>query len=86
MTSTQLRTRHTPQTHDHDRELERTLRDALVLAVGTRAANQALRHARSKAHGGWQRRLGRTARHLAGYGPLLAYIWHLRRTPRHSAG
>jgi hypothetical protein len=86
MTTTQSRTRRAHQTQDRDRELERTLRDALVLAVGTRAANQALRHARTKARGGWQRRLRHIAGHLGGYGPLLAYIWHLRRTTRHSAG
>jgi hypothetical protein len=32
--------------HDRDRELVRAITDALVLAVGKRAAHQALRHAR----------------------------------------
>jgi hypothetical protein len=68
------------------RELERTIRDALVLAVGKRAANRALRHARNKAHDAGQRRLSHVAGHLAGYGALLTYIWHLRRAPKHSAG
>ena len=29
---------------------------------------------------------GRIAGHLAGYGTLLAYIWHQRRTQKQSAG
>ncbi|MCW2910089.1 MAG: hypothetical protein JWL68_4878 [Actinomycetia bacterium] len=69
-----------------DRKLERTIRDALILAVGKRAADRALRHARNKAHDAGQRRLGHFAGHLAGYSALLAYIWHLRRAPKHSAG
>jgi ferric-dicitrate binding protein FerR (iron transport regulator) len=84
MTTARSTTRHTDQTQHHDRELERTIRDALVLAAGKRAANQALRHARNKARGTWRRRLGRVAGHTAGYGALLAYIWRLRRTPKHS--
>ena len=70
---------------DRDRELERTIRDALVLAVGRRAANHALRRARSQARGAARHQLGRVALHLAGYGTLLPFIWHQRRTPKNSA-
>ncbi len=35
---------------ERDRALERILRDALALAVSKRAADQAHRHARNKAH------------------------------------
>jgi hypothetical protein len=79
-------TESTARNEDRDRELERTIRDALVLAAGKRAANRALRHARNKAHDAGQRRLGHVGGHLAGYGALLTYIWHLRRAPKHSAG
>src|SRR5258706_15821116 len=54
---------------------------ALVLPVGKRAADQALRQARSRVH-----RAGRCELRHVGYGTLLAYIWHQRRTPKHSAG
>jgi uracil-DNA glycosylase len=86
MTTTQSTSRNEDRALDRDRELERTIRDALVLAVGKRAADRALRHARTKAHDGRKRRLGYAAGHLAGYGALLAFIWHLRRAPKHSAG
>lgn len=55
MTTTQSTSRNKDQAQDRDRELERTIRDALVLAVGKRAANRALRHARNKAHDAGQR-------------------------------
>ena len=58
----------------------------LVLAVGKRAADQALRQALSRVHRAGRRELRHVARHLAGYGTLLAYIWHQRRAPKHSAG
>ena len=71
---------------ERDRALERTLRDALALAAGKKVADQALRQARSKAHAaGQQRDLRRLAVHLAGYGTLLTYIWHQRRTQKQSA-
>jgi hypothetical protein len=73
-------------TKERDRALERTLRDALALAVSKKAADQALRQARSKAHGAAGRDLRRAAGHLAGYGTLLTYIWHQRRTQKQSAG
>ena len=71
--------------HDRDRELVRTITDALVLAVGKRAAHQALRHARSQHEGNGQRRAMelralRAAAHLAGYSALIGYIWRQRRT------
>ena len=44
---------------DRDRELVRAITDALVLAVGKRAAHQALRHARSRHHADAQRRADR---------------------------
>jgi hypothetical protein len=72
------------RTKDLDRELERTIRDALVLIVGKRAAGQAIRHARSTTHGARQRSLIRRVGHMAGYGTLLAYIWHERRTTKQS--
>ena len=71
---------------ERDRALERILRDALALAVSKRVADQALRQARSKAHGAGPRDLRRVAGHLAGYGTLLTYIWHQRRTQKQSAG
>jgi hypothetical protein len=67
---------------ERDRALERTLRDALALAVSRRAADQALRHARNKAHGAARRDFRRVAAHMAGYGTLLTYIWHQRRTQK----
>ena len=71
---------------ERDRALERTLREALALAVSKKVADQALRQARSKAHdAGQQRDLRRLAVHLAGYGTLLTYIWHQRRTQKQSA-
>jgi hypothetical protein len=48
MTSTESTTRHANQTPDHSRELERAITDALILAVGKRAADRALRHARAR--------------------------------------
>ena len=72
---------------ERDRALERTLRDALALAVSKKVADQALRQARNKAHGAGRRDLRRVAGHLAGYGTLLTYIiWHQRRTQKQSAG
>jgi hypothetical protein len=72
-------------TRERDRALERTLRDALALAVSKKVADQALRQARNKAHGAGRRDLRRVG-HLAGYGTLLTYIWHQRRTQKQSAG
>jgi hypothetical protein len=62
------------------------LREALALAVSKKVADQALRQARSKAHGVRRRDLRRVAGHLAGYGTLLTYIWHQRRTRKLPAG
>ena len=73
---------HAGQVHDHDRDLERAIRHALVLAVGKRVADQVHRRAVSKAHGGRPGRLIRLTGHLARYGMLLAYIWHQHRTPK----
>ena len=71
---------------ERDRALERTLRDALALAVSKKVADQALRQARNKAHGAGRRDLRRVAAHMAGYGTLLTYIiWHQRRTQKQSA-
>ena len=70
---------------ERDRALERTLRDALALTVGKKVADQALRQARSKAHAAGRRDLRHVAAHLAGYGTLLTYIWHQRRTQKQSA-
>ena len=70
---------------ERDHALERTLRDALTLAVGKKVTDQALRQARTKAHQAGRRDLRRAA-HLAGYGTLLTYIWHQRRTRKQSAG
>ena len=80
MISRRSTTRHTDHVPDHDPELVRILRDALVLAAGERAASQAL-HAHAKAHRGWPRQLA-TPGHLAGYASLLAvigYQWLARR-------
>jgi hypothetical protein len=68
-----------------DRALERILRDALALAVSKRVADQALRQARHKAHDAGRRDFRRVVGHLAGYGTLLAYIWHQRRTQKPAA-
>jgi hypothetical protein len=78
----------TPGNEDgaRDRALERTLRDALALAVSKRVADQALRRARNKAHAAGRHDLRRAAGHLAGYGMLLTYIWHQRRAQKQSAG
>jgi hypothetical protein len=84
MLSRRSTTRHTNYVPDHDRELVRALRDALVLAAGERAARQALRHARTKAHRGWPRRLAASG-HLAGYASLLAVIGYQWRARQRSA-
>ena len=84
MLSGRSTTRHTDHVSDHDRELVRTLRDALVLAAGERAASQALRHARTKAHRGWPHRLAGHG-HLAGYALLLALIGYQWRARQRSA-
>ena len=70
---------------DHDRELVRAITDALVLAVGKRAAHQALRHARQRHHANAQRRALQAAAHLAGYSALIGYIWRQRRAAHHTA-
>jgi hypothetical protein len=72
-------------TKERDHALERTLRDAMALAVSKRVADQALRQARSKAHGTGRRDLRRIAGHLVGYSTLLTYIWHRRRAQKQSA-
>jgi len=72
-------TRHTDHVSDHDPELVRIRRDALVLAAGERAPAGPL-HARTKSRHGWPRRLVAPA-HLAGYASLLAvigYQWQAR--------
>ena len=71
---------------ERDHALERTLRDALALAVSKKVADQALRQARNKAHGAGRRDLRHIVGHLAGYGTLLTYIWHQRRTQKQPAG
>ena len=71
--------------HDRDRELVRAITDALVLAVGKRAARQALLRARARSGRAAQRRAVRLAAHTAGYGALLGYIWHQWRTSHNSA-
>src|ERR1700759_24610 len=48
-------------TKERDRALERTLRDALALAVSKKVADQALRHARNKAHDAGRRDFRRIA-------------------------
>jgi hypothetical protein len=87
MTTTQPKTGHADQTQDRDSELQRAIRDALVLAVGKRAAQRALRRTLNHAHRDRQRRpghlVGSLAGHLAGYGALLAYIWYQRRAHGH---
>jgi hypothetical protein len=69
---------------DRDRELVRALTDALVLAVGRRAARQALWRARARSRRTGPARVARAAAHLAGYSALAGYIWHQRRTARQS--
>jgi hypothetical protein len=71
---------------ERDRALERTLRDALALAVSKRVADRALRQAPNKAHAAGRRDFRRAAGYLAGYGTLLTYIWHQRRSQKQSAG
>jgi hypothetical protein len=71
---------------ERDRALGQTLREALALAVSTKVADQALRQARNKVHRAGRRDLRRVAGHLAGYGTLLTFIWHQRRTQKQSAG
>jgi hypothetical protein len=71
---------------ERNRALERTLRDALALAVSEKVADQALWQARNKVHSAGRRDLRRVASHLAGYGTLLTFIWHQRRTQKQSAG
>jgi len=73
------------QTRDRDRELVRAMTDALVLAVGKRAAHQALRHARRQHHRNGQRRALQAAAHVAGYSALIGYIWRQRRTSHQAA-
>lgn len=85
MPTTESTARQVEQTHDRDRELVRAITDALVLAVGKRAAHQALRRARASSGRTAQRQAAHAAAHLAGYSALLGYIWHQRRTSRHSA-
>ena len=70
---------------DRDRELVRAITDALVLAVGKRAAHQVLRRAKARSGRAMQRRAVHAAAHLAGYSALLGYIWHQRRTSHNSA-
>jgi hypothetical protein len=86
MRTTESSPGHEDGARERDRALERTLRDALALAVSKKVADQALRQARHKAHGAGRRDLRRVAGHLAGYGTLLTYIWHQRRTQQQSAG
>lgn len=70
---------------ERERALERTLRDALALAVGEKVADHALRKARQRARSALRRDSRRAAVHLAGYGALMAYIWHQRRTAKQPA-
>jgi hypothetical protein len=79
-------TRQADQVHDRDRdrELVRALTDALILAVGKRAAHRAVRNARAKSPLA-PRRAVWTAAHLAGYSALLGYIWRQRRTAHQPA-
>ena len=87
MRTTESSHRNEDGARERDRALERTLRDALALAVSKKVADQALRQARNKAHGAGRRDLRRVAGHMAGYGTLLTYIiWHQRRTRKLSAG
>jgi uracil-DNA glycosylase len=87
MSTTESTTKQADQNHDRDRdrELVRAITDALVLAVGKRAAHQVLRRARAKSGRTAQRRAVEVAAHLAGYSALLGYIWHQRRTSHQSA-
>ena len=80
-------TRQDDQAHDHDRdrELVRALTDALILAVGQRAAHRALRNARAKSRSAAPRRAVWAAAHLAGYSALLGYILRQRRTAHQPA-
>ena len=82
MRTTESSLGHEDGARERDRALERTLRDALALAVSKKVADQALRQARDKAHGAGRRDLRRVAGHLAGYGMLLTYIWHQQRTQK----
>lgn len=77
---------HEDGARERDSALERTIRDALALAVSKKVADQALRQAHNKADGAGRRDLRRVAGHLAAYGTLLTYIWHQRRTQHQSAG
>lgn len=85
MLTTESTTGQTGQNHDRDRdrELVRAITDALVLAVGKRAAHWVLRRARATSGHTAQHRTVRTAAHLVGYAALLGYIWHQRRTSHH---
>jgi uracil-DNA glycosylase len=73
----------TDQNHHRDRELVRAITDALVLAVGKRAAHRVLRRARATSGHTAQHRAVRATAHLVGYTALLGYIWHQRRTSHH---
>ena len=70
---------------DRDRELERAIRHALVLAAGRKAANRAVRHAQVQARHHREHKLGRTAAHLAGYATLLGFILYRERAHKHQA-
>jgi hypothetical protein len=85
MRTTESRPGNKDRARERDRALERTLRDALTLAAGKKAADQALRQARNQAHDAGRPDLRRVAAHLAGYGTLLTYIWHQRRIQKQSA-
>ena len=85
MKTTESSPRDADGTRERDRALERTLRDALALAVSKKAADQTLRRARNKAHGAGRRDFRHVVGHLAGYGTLLTYIWHQQRTKKQSA-
>ena len=83
--STESASSNKDRAEDRDKELERVIRHALVLAAGRRAANRALRHAQIRARRHREHRLGRTAAHLAGYATLLSYIWYRERAHKRSA-
>jgi hypothetical protein len=85
MTTTQSTTRQADQTPDRSRELERAITEALVVALGKRAAHRVLRHTRAKPHPARQRNLLQVVGHLAGYGALITYGWHQWRRARQSA-
>lgn len=70
---------------EHDRELARVIREALALAIGKKAADQALQHARGMIRDPRRRQRARAVRHAAGYGTLLAVIWHQRRAGKRAA-